>query len=60
MSSLVDWEPDYNYDTLKTNMKEMTFAERFGNLTVEQVLELNEKAKLTCGWEITTETKGDN
>ncbi len=60
MSSLVDWEPDYNYDTLKTNMKEMTFAERFGNLTVEQALELNEKAKLTCGWEITTETKGDN
>ena len=59
MSSLVDWEPDYNYDTLKTNMKEMTFAERFGNLTVEQVLELNEKAKLTCGWEITTETKGE-
>lgn len=36
-----------------------SFAERFGNLTVEQALELNEKAKLTCGWEITSQTKGE-
>ena len=34
-----------------------SFAERFGNLTVEQALALNEKAKLTCGWEITTESE---
>ena len=34
-----------------------SFRERFGNLTVEQAKELNEKAKLTCGWEITTEIK---
>lgn len=56
MSSLVDWEPDYNYDTLKTNMKEMTFADRFGNLTVEQAQELNRAAELTCAWEITTQS----
>lgn len=34
-----------------------SFRERFGNLTVEQVKELNEAAKLTCEWEITTETE---
>lgn len=34
-----------------------SFAERFGNLTVEEAIELNNKAKLTCSWEITTETK---
>lgn len=35
----------------------MSFAERFGNLTVAEAIELNEKAKLTCGWGITTETE---
>ena len=34
-----------------------SFAERFGSLTVEQARELNEAAKLTCGWETTTQTK---
>ncbi len=34
-----------------------SFAERFGQLTVAQVKELNEKAKLTCGYEITTQTE---
>lgn len=34
-----------------------SFAERFGNLTVEQAKELNEKARLTCEWETTTETE---
>ena len=29
------------------------FMERFGDLTVGEALELNEKAKLTCEWEIT-------
>lgn len=53
MSSLVDWEPDYNYDTLKTNMEEMNFADRFGDLTVEEALELNKKAEETCAFEIT-------
>lgn len=48
MSSLVDWEPDYDYEILKTNMKTMTVAD---------AIELNNKAKLTCGWEITTQTK---
>ena len=37
-----------------------SFADRFGSLTVEQARELNERAKLTCGWEITTETKEEN
>ena len=37
-----------------------SFAERFGNLTVEEAIELNNKAKLTCEWETTTETEGDN
>jgi len=50
MSSLVDWEPDCDYEIIKTNMK---------NMTVADAIELNEKAKLTCGWEITTETKED-
>lgn len=35
-----------------------SFASRFGNLTVEQARELNEKAKLTCEWEITSQTGG--
>lgn len=26
----------------------MSFADRWGNLTVEQALELNKKARLTC------------
>lgn len=29
----------------------------FENMTVADAIELNNKAKLTCGWEITTETK---
>ena len=33
------------------------FADRFGGLTVEQALELNEKAKQTCEFEITTLTE---
>lgn len=33
------------------------FADRFGNITVEQAIDLNNKAKLTCEWEITTETE---
>lgn len=36
-----------------------SFAERFGNLTVEQVKELNEAARLACSWETTTETEDD-
>lgn len=32
-----------------------SFADRFGSLTVEQVRELNERAKQTCQWETTTE-----
>ena len=34
-----------------------SFRERFGSLTVAQALELNEKAKQTCEFEITTETE---
>lgn len=34
-----------------------SFRERWGNLTVEQAQELNEKAKQTCAWEITTLTE---
>jgi hypothetical protein len=34
-----------------------SFAERFGSLTVQQAIELNESAKLTCEWETTTQTK---
>lgn len=34
-----------------------SFRERFGNLTVEQAKSLNEAAKLTCEWEITTESE---
>lgn len=34
-----------------------SFAERFGQLTVAQAKELNERAKLTCAWEITTLTE---
>lgn len=36
-----------------------SFAERFGNLTVEQVKELNESAKWYCEHEITTEVEDD-
>lgn len=39
-------------------MSDKSFAERFGNLTVAEAQELNEKAKLTCAWEITSQTKG--
>lgn len=37
-----------------------SFAERFGRLTVAQVLELNNKAKETCEWELTSQVKEDN
>ena len=30
----------------------MSFEERWGSLTVEQVLELNRIAEETCAWEI--------
>lgn len=40
--SLVDWTPDSEYELLKTNAN---------------IEELNNKAKLTCEWEITTQTK---
>jgi hypothetical protein len=30
-----------------------SFEERWGNLTVEEALELNKKAEETCGFEIT-------
>lgn len=36
-----------------------SFADRFGPLTVEQARELNRIAKLTCEWEITSETEDD-
>ena len=32
-----------------------SFADRFGNLTIEEVLELNKKAEETCSFETTTE-----
>lgn len=32
-----------------------SFRERFGNLTVSQVIELNNKAKETCAWEVTSQ-----
>lgn len=32
-----------------------SFAKRFGNLTVEQALELNEAARWDCGHEVTSE-----
>lgn len=34
-----------------------SFRERFGGLTVGQAQELNERARLTCAWEITTLTE---
>ena len=34
-----------------------SFAERFGNLTVDQVKELNEAAKWYCEHEVTTEVE---
>ena len=34
-----------------------TWADIFGDITVEQAIELNNKAKLTCEWEITTQTE---
>lgn len=33
-----------------------SFTERWGNLTVEEALELNRKAKETCEFEITSES----
>lgn len=37
-----------------------SFAERFGNLTVAQVQELNNAAKWYCEHDITTITKEEN
>lgn len=34
-----------------------SFANRFGNLTVEQALELNKAAKWYCGHEVTSESE---
>ena len=36
-----------------------SFAERFGNLTVEQVQELNNAAKWYCEHEVTTEEEDE-
>lgn len=36
------------------NEQEASFAERFGNLTVEQARELNEAAKWYCEHELTS------
>lgn len=35
-----------------------SFADRFGNLTVEQVKELNNAAKWYCDHEVTSESEG--
>lgn len=35
----------------------MSFRERFGDLTVEQVLELNEAACQTCSFEMTSQVE---
>lgn len=35
-----------------------SFRDRFGQLTVEQVIELNKAAKWYCGHEITAEGEG--
>lgn len=35
-----------------------SFADRFGNLTVEQVKELNNAAKWYCNHEVTSESEG--
>ena len=35
-----------------------SFADRFGNLTVEQVKELNNAAKWYCEHEVTSESEG--
>ena len=34
-----------------------SFRERFGNLTVEQALELNKAARWYCGHEVTSESE---
>lgn len=34
-----------------------SFRDRFGKLTVAQAIELNNKAKETCEWELTSQTK---
>lgn len=31
----------------------MSFEERWGKLTVGEILELNKKAEETCAWEVT-------
>lgn len=36
-----------------------SFRERFGKLTVQQVLELNKAAEMTCGYEATSEAGHD-
>lgn len=36
-----------------------SFADKAGLLSVEQARELNRIAKLTCEWEITSETEDD-
>lgn len=36
-----------------------SFAERFGGLTVEQALALNEAARATCAFELTSEVGDD-
>ena len=39
------WCPDAGYEEIN---KTDSFADRFGHLTVEEIKELNEKARLTC------------
>ena len=37
--------------------KNISFKDNYSHLTVGEALELNEKAKLTCAWETTTQIK---
>lgn len=49
MSELVDWEPDYNYETTKCNKTpeecSKVFAEQVKHLTVGDAIKLNKKER---------------
>lgn len=48
------WSPDSDYEVIKCN-KPQSFADKYGNMTVGEIIELNKAAEWYCGHEVTAE-----
>lgn len=59
----MSWQDDAMIEQDKADalwdMGEAEWKDMFGELTVGEAIELNERARLTCEWETTTETENN-